>query len=170
MLMRTDLGVILLSAVVSTLLHVAFGAHSDRVGRKPVYLAGVIAMGVLIFPAFALFDTGNFWLMLIAHVLIFGIALSLAGGPTAAMFSEMFGTRVRYSGASVGYQVAGVFGAALSPIIAATLLEVTGTGYAIATYVAAMAVISLIVVLLIPESRHIDLNAEQSGDGASVAA
>ncbi|MDN5759875.1 MAG: MHS family MFS transporter, partial [Tomitella sp.] len=167
----TVLGVILLSAVVSTLLHIAFGALSDRVGRKPVYLAGVIAMGVLIFPAFALFDTGNFWLMLIAHVLIFGIALSLAGGPTAAMFSEMFGTRVRYSGASVGYQVAGVFGAALSPIIAATLLEVTGTGYAIATYVAAMAVISLIAVLLIPESRHIDLNAEQpTGGGASVAA
>ncbi|WP_308259388.1 MFS transporter [Pseudonocardia sp. H11422] len=151
------LAVILLSAVVSTVLHIAFGALSDRLGRKPVYLAGVVAMGVLIFPAFALFNTGNFGLMLVAHVMIFGLALSLAGGPTAAMFSEMFGTRVRYTGASVGYQLAGVFGAALGPIIAVALLEATGSGYAIAAYVAAMALISLIAVTLIPESRGVDI-------------
>jgi metabolite-proton symporter len=158
----TVLGVILLSAIVSTVLHIAAGAASDRYGRKPIYLAGVVAMGVLAFPTFALFNTGNFALMLVAHILIFGIALSLAGGPTAAMFSEMFGTRVRYSGASVGYQLAGVFGAALSPIVATALFEATKSGYAIATYVAAMAVISLVAVLLIPESRGKDLLADDA--------
>ena len=68
----------MLSAIVSTILHLTAGALSDRLGRKPVYFAGVVAMGVLIFPAFALFNTGTFALMLIAHVLIFDIALSLA--------------------------------------------------------------------------------------------
>jgi metabolite-proton symporter len=154
------LAVIMLSAVVSTILHIAFGGLSDRVGRKPLYVAGVVAMGVLIFPAFALFNTGNFGLMLVAHVLMFGIALSLAGGPTPAMFSEMFSSRIRYTGASVGYQLAGLFGAALSPIIAASLYESFGTAYAIAAYVAAMAVISLIAVLLIPESKSVDIVGE----------
>ena len=153
----TVLAVIMLSAVVSTALHLVAGALSDRYGRKPVYLAGVIGMGVLIFPAFALFNTGNFALMLIGHVLIFGLALSLAGGPTAAMFSEMFGSRIRYTGASVGYQLAGVFGAALSPIIAASLFEVFHSGYAIAIYVALSAVISIIAVALMPESRGTDI-------------
>ncbi|WP_308817233.1 MFS transporter [Pseudonocardia alni] len=163
----TILAVIMLSAVVSTIAHIAFGALSDRVGRKPVYLAGVIAMGVLIFPAFALFNTGNFALMVVSHVLIFGLALSLAGGPTAAMFSEMFATRVRYSGASVGYQLAGVFGAALSPIVATTLLETTGTWVSIAVYLSAMAVVSLIAVLLMPESRGADLLAEDQSAPSS---
>ena len=62
-------------------------------------MAGVIAMGVLIYPTLALFDTGIFGLMLVRHVLIFGLAQRLAGGPTAAVFSEMFSTRIRYSGA-----------------------------------------------------------------------
>src|SRR6476646_10193384 len=83
-------------------------------------------------PGVRLFNTGNFTLMLTGHVLIFGIALSLAGGPTAAMLSEMFGSRIGYTGASVGYQLAGVFGAALSPIIAASLFEIFKSGYAIA--------------------------------------
>jgi MFS family permease len=127
------------------------------VGRRPVYLAGVVTMGVMIFPAFALFNTGVFIWMLLAHILMFGIGLALAGGPTAAMFSEMFGSRIRYTGASVGYQLAGLLGAALSPIIAASLYEKFQTGYAIAIYVAGTALISLVAVTLIPESKDIDV-------------
>lgn len=148
------LGVIVLSAAISTVLHVVAGAASDRFGRKPVYIWGVIGMGAFIFPAFALFDTGQFTLMLAAHILVFGVALSPSGGPTGAMFAEMFSTRVRYSGASVSYQLAGVLGAALGPIIAASLIEATGSGYAIAGYIAAVAAISLVSIALIREPRH----------------
>ena len=151
------LAVIMLSALVSTVVHLVAGSLSDRSGRKPLYTTGVVAMGVLVFPAFALFDTGSFALMFAGHALGFGIAQALAGGPTAAMFAEMFGSRIRYTGASVGYQRAGVFGAALSPIIAASLYQSFGTGYAIAAYVAAAAVISLIAVTLMPESRGTDI-------------
>lgn len=155
------LGVIVLSAAVGTVLHVVSGAVSDRIGRKPVYLCGVVGMGALIFPAFTLFDTGQFPLMLVAHVLVFGVALSLSGGPTGAMFVEMFSTSVRYSGASVSYQLAGVFGAALGPIIAASLIEATGSGYAIAGYIAVVAAISFLAVAFMPESRQVDLLAAE---------
>ena len=114
-------------------------------------------MGVLVFPAFALFDTGDLVLMFLGNALVFGLALGLAGGPTAAMFAEMFGSRIRYTGASVGYQLAGVFGAALSPIIAASLYQSFHTGYAIAAYVAAAAVLSLVAVTLMPESLGTDI-------------
>ena len=80
------------------------------------------------------------------------------------MFSEMFSSRIRYTGASVGYQLAGLFGAALSPIIAASLYETFGTGYAIATYVAATAVISLIAVLNHPRIQgHRHRRGDQGG-------
>lgn len=157
----TILLIIALSGVVSFVMHLYCGALSDRFGRRPVYLTGVIAMGVLIFPSFALIDTGVFALVLLGHVMIFGVAQAISGGATATMFAEMFSTGVRYTGASVGYQLAGVAGAALSPIIAATLFEVTGTGYAIASYLAVMAVISLVSVLLIGETRDRNLT-EQS--------
>jgi hypothetical protein len=72
----------------------------------------------------------------------------------------MFGSRVRYTGASVGYQLASLFGAALSPIIAASIYEATKSSYAIAAYVAVTALISLIAVALIPESRDVDVVRE----------
>lgn len=151
------LGVIMLSGLVGFFAHIFFGALSDRTGRKPLYLLGVIGMGIFIFPAFLLINTGSFFLMLLGHVVAFGLLMSMAGGPTPAMFSEMFGTRVRYSGASVGYTLASIFGAALAPIIAASLFAATGSSLSISIYLAATAVISLISVLLISETRQNDI-------------
>ena len=152
------LTVIILSGVVMAVAMLVSAVCSDRFGRKPVYLTGVVAMGVLVFPSIALVNTGSFWPMLLGHVLVFGLAQGIASGPSGAMFAEAFPTRVRYSGISVGYQLASVGGAALAPIIAALLLEATGSGYAIAGYLSALAVLSLIAVTRMRESSHATLD------------
>ena len=94
--------------LVATAVHLvaipAFGAASDRVGRRPVYLAGAVGCGLMAFPFFWLIDTKETALIWLAIVL--GIVAHAAMyGPQASFFSELFGTRVRYSAASLGYQL-----------------------------------------------------------------
>jgi MFS family permease len=108
--------------------------------------------------------------MALGHVVVQGFGLCIASGATAAMFSEMFGTRLRYTGASLGYQLAGVFGAAASPAVAAALLESAGTVYAIAGYVAGIALVSFIAVTLIPESRGTDIVEAEPAPATVLAA
>jgi metabolite-proton symporter len=152
------LTVIMLSGVVCAIVLVASAVASDRLGRKPVYLTGIVLMGVLVYPSIALIDTGLFWPMLLGHILVFGIGQAMSAGPSGAMFAEVFPARIRYSGISIGYQLASVGGAALAPIIAALLLKATGSGYAIAGYISALAVISLIAVLCMSESHRTALD------------
>jgi len=152
------LTVIMLSGVVCAIVLVASAVASDRLGRKPVYLTGIVLMGVLVYPSIALIDTGLFWPMLLGHILVFGIGQAMSAGPSGAMFAEVFPARIRYSGISIGYQLASVGGAALAPIIAALLLKATGSGYAIAGYISALAVISLIAVLCMSETHRTALD------------
>jgi MHS family shikimate/dehydroshikimate transporter-like MFS transporter len=131
----------------------AAGAISDRVGRRPVYLFGACVMGLFAYPLYALFDTGSpvlVWLAL-AIALVFSHAPLYA--PAAAFQSEFFEPRVRYTGASLGAQVSGAIGGGFSPIIATALLPL-GRG-ALAAQLVAMALITIIAVLLSPETaRH----------------
>lgn len=160
----TILGVIAVSASIQFAAHLYFGHLSDRTGRKPLYLIGALGMGIFVFPAFWLIGTGNVFLMLLGHILPFAIFLSVAGGTAPAMFSEMFGTRVRYTGASLGYQLASILGAALSPIIAVSLFEFTGTALSISAYLALLAAISFVCVLLIPETYRTDIEETKPGE------
>lgn len=100
----------------------AASALSDRVGRRPVVLAGAVASAALAFPVLALVDSGSPGLLILALALGHGVAQSTMYGPLGALLSEMFGTRVRYTGASLGYQLATLVGAGFSPMIASSLL------------------------------------------------
>jgi MFS transporter, MHS family, shikimate and dehydroshikimate transport protein len=155
------LTVVLISSVVSFFAMPLFAALSDRSGRRPIYLAGVVGMGISAFLLFWATDTASFWLVLLAH--IFGLgALSMSYGPQAAFYAEMFGTRVRYSGISLGYQGGSIFGGALAPFIATWLFAQTQTSTSIAVYVAALAVVSFVCAFVATETYQVDIEAEQT--------
>jgi metabolite-proton symporter len=153
----TGLNAVLIASGVHLLTIPLWGALSDRVGRKPVYLLGAIGMAVWGFMFFVLLDTKSFWVMALAAT----VGLVLHGamyGPQAAFFSELFGTRVRYSGASIGYQLASIAAGALAPIIAVALLRDTGSTVPISLYMLGMCVITVIAVLVARETRGMPLD------------
>jgi metabolite-proton symporter len=155
----TGLNAVLIASGVHLITVPLWGALSDRVGRKPVYLLGAVGMGVWAFAFFALLDTKSFWVITLAVT----VGLVLHGamyGPQAAFFSELFGTRVRYSGASIGYQLASIAAGALAPIIAVALLGGLHSTVPISLYMAGMCVITIVAVLLARETRGSSLTAE----------
>jgi metabolite-proton symporter len=150
------LNAVLIGAAIHFCAIPMWGALSDRVGRRPVYLIGAIGVGIWAFVFIALVDTKNFALAALAVT----VGLILHGamyGPQAAFFTELFGTRVRYSGVSVGYQLASIIAGGLAPFIAIALLKAYDSGYAISIYVAACSVISIIAVTSYGETRQRNL-------------
>jgi metabolite-proton symporter len=150
------LGAVMIGAFVHLLTIPVWGALSDRYGRKPIYLLGAAGVGVWAFVFIALLDTGNFALTTLAVIggLLFHGAMY---GPQAAFLSELFGTKVRYSGTSVGYQLASVVAGGLAPIVAVALYTSFDSGYAVAVYVALSALLTLVAVASYGETRQRDL-------------
>jgi MFS family permease len=135
-----------------------FGALSDRVGRRPVYLFGAVVTALFAYPMFWLIDTGTPALAWLALVVMFVFSHAAMYGPQAAFLSEMFGTRVRYSGASLGAQMAGVLAGGTSPLIATALL-IAGYGRgALSLYIIAMALVTIVAVLLASETHRDDIS------------
>jgi MFS family permease len=153
------LGAVLIGAAVHLVTVPLWGALSDRFGRKPLYLLGAAGVGLWSFAFIALLDTRNFGAIVLAIVggLIFHGAMY---GPQAAFLSELFGTKVRYSGVSIGYQLASIAAGGLAPIIAVALYTTFDSGYAVSVYVALSAVITLVAVAAYSETRHRDLAAD----------
>ena len=108
--------------------------------------------------------------MIIISLCVAQIFLGMMYGPQAALFAEMFSARVRYSGASIGYQGASVFAGGLAPIIMVWLLEKTGTSLSVSFYVFAMAAITFLSVYLITETYEDELTRDQSREEAEEAA
>jgi MFS family permease len=146
------LNAILMASAAHCFLIPMFGALSDRIGRRPVYAFGAFGMALWAFAFFRLLDTADPALITLACVgaLLFHGAMY---GPQAAFLAEMFPTRMRYSGVSLAYQVTSIFAGSLAPLIAAALLQATGSGTPIAIYVAAASVITGIAALAARETR-----------------
>ena len=134
-----------------------FGSLSDRLGRRPVYLFGAVFSLAYAFPFFWLLDTRATPLIWLA--IAFGVVLghNAMYGPQAAYFSELFGSRVRYSGTSVSYQLASVVAGGLAPFIATALLAAWGRT-AVAIYMMVLAAITVTATYLAPETHAGELS------------
>jgi MFS family permease len=143
----------------------AIGAMADRIGRRPVYIAGALLTMVWPFVAFPLFDTGGTVPILAA--IMSGLAIhALMYAPQPAIMTEMFPTRMRYSGVSLGYQVTSIAAGSWAPLIGTALLRGYGDWLPIAFYILASAAISLIAALCLRETRGISLHALDEADRA----
>lgn len=148
----TALNAVLIASAVHFVTIPLWGALSDRIGRRPVTLIGSVGMAAWAFAFFALVDSKSFTVITLAVT----VGLLLHGamyGPQAAFISEMFDTKVRYSGASMGSQLASIIGGALAPIIAVELLKDFGSATPVALYVCVTVVITTLTVLVAKETR-----------------
>jgi MFS family permease len=135
------------------------GYLSDRLGRKPVYIFGAAATGLFGFGWFAMLNSAVPGLILLA-VLVATLFHDLMWGPLAALTAECFTPRLRYSGASIGFQLAAVFAGGPAPMIATALLAATGSGYSIALYIFGCAIVSIVATALLPSTRGRDFARE----------
>ena len=159
----TGLTGVIIAATIGLFTIPLFGGLSDRVGRRPRYLFGAVFSLLFAFPFFWLLNTGAAPLIWLAVVLGVNLGHDSMYGPQAAYFSELFGTRVRYSGASLGYQLASVLAGGLSPLIAVALLARYDYP-AVAAYMALMALITVVSVILASETFQEDILETQEGE------
>ena len=153
------LGAVMVAACVSFVTIPLCGHISDKIGRKNMYLIGVVTMGLFGFLYFGMVDTAIPSAVFIAIVLSL-IPHDMQYGPQAALIAESFTPRLRYSGASLGYQLASLIAGGPAPLIATALFAAYHTGYAIAIYIAACALISLVSAALMPDYTGKDISAE----------
>ena len=136
----------------------AFSAHkSDTLGRRTVYIRSSITLVVAAAVFFPLIDTAIVPVMLVSMIAL-GFTLGCCAGPQAALFAELFPAHIRYSGASLGYQIGAILGGGLAPMIATALYAAFDTSFAITVYFVIIAVISLVSILLLPEPQLIPKN------------
>ena len=150
---------VIVAACVSFFTIPLAGHISDKIGRRNMYLIGVVAMGLFGFLYFGMVDTAIPSAVFIAIVLSL-IPHDMQYGPQAALIAESFPPSLRYSGASLGYQLASIIAGGPAPLIATALFAAYHTGYAIAIYIAVCAVISLISAALMPDYTGKDISAE----------
>jgi metabolite-proton symporter len=151
------LNALLIGAAVQFFAIPLFAALSDRIGRRPVYAFGGLGLAAWSFALFPLLASGNN--MLIVLALVVGLVLHGAMyGPQAAMIAELFPTRIRYSGASIAYQLTAIFAGSLAPIVALWLYKKYDSALPVAIYVGAACAISGITALLARETRGLELS------------
>ncbi|CAB3395284.1 MFS transporter [Kyrpidia spormannii] len=136
-----------------------FGHLSDVVGRKNMYMAGAVLVLLYAFPYFGLLDTRIPALVFLA-IIVSMIPHDALYGPQAAFIAEHFPTNLRYSGASIGYQLASVVAGGPAPLIATWLLHTYGTGYSISVYIVINAIITIIATAMMREREKVEIDKE----------
>ena len=164
------LNALLVAAVVGFFVILGAANLSDRIGRRPVFMAGAAIAAVSAFPIFALFDTKSSALIALAVVVGWGIAACTMFGAEGALFAELYPTRVRYSGMSTVYQLGVLPSGAIAPIICTLLIQkYDNASWPVATYVVAMALITLVSLVFLPETFRRDLRAHETSAAAPAA-
>jgi metabolite-proton symporter len=146
-----------LLAAIDIPLMMAFGLLSDRIGRRIMSLGGMAVLALFAVPWIMLVDTGVIGLFLLAGIFVQACRTAVYG-PQSAFFSELFSTRLRYSGASLAYQLASILGGGIAPMICTALYGVTGTSMSIAGYVVVLCLISFVSTYLLTETYKRNLN------------
>ena len=156
-LSRNDiLMAVLIGSAVMVPMQFVFSDYSDKNGRKGIFMTGAVLTGLWAFALFPLIDTGSFYLVIlgVSGGLMF---LGMMYGPQAAFFAELFSTDVRYSGASLGYQIGAIIGGSFAPTIA-TLLWKNYDIFWVSVYIAFASLASLLSVYFLTETYQKDLN------------
>lgn len=168
------LGALTFSMVLMIPCALLAGYACDKLGRKPVYLTGALAMLLFSYPFFLMFESGIAWVTVTALVLANGVVLGILEGAQPAYISELLPARLRFSGLGVGRELASVLGGGLAPIIATALLAHYRSPEPIALYLASMALITVITTLVTPETyprqqrmRDRELQAQKAIDPTS---
>jgi metabolite-proton symporter len=153
------LAAVMCASLVSFFTIPVFGHLSDRMGRRRVYLVGAIVTGIFGFAYFGMLSSGSAAWIFVAVILSL-VPHDMMYGPQAALIAESFTPRLRYSGSSMGYQLASIIAGGPAPLIAAALFAHYKSGYAIAVYILACAVLSVIATLLLPDYTNKDVSEE----------
>ena len=163
--------VLLVGAICGGIAAYGFGRLSDRVGRKPVYISIVIALIILPVPTFLALNTGSHLLITMAMIVGFILACQGAVGVTMSYFPEIFGSRYRYAGVTLGREFASIFGGGVAPLICAALVTAfSGSWIPVAVYMIVMAVTVLIASTMAPETRDRDLTLAANSTDREVTA
>jgi MFS transporter, MHS family, shikimate and dehydroshikimate transport protein len=129
-----------------------FGLLSDRIGRKALYIAGAIFSALFAFPLFSLLETRDTTIITLTIALAMSLSHGMMFGPQAAFLPELFGTKVRYSGASLGCQVSAAISGGFAPLIATALLAWENGTHSISLYMVCLSAITLVAVFAARET------------------
>lgn len=156
------LGHVLHAAVIP-----AIGSAADRIGRRPVYILGALLTMAWPFAAFPMFDTGD-TAMILGAIMIGLVVHALMYAPQPAIMTEMFPTRMRYSGVSLGYQVTSIAAGSWAPLIGTALLREYDSWVPIAFYIMVAAGVSLVAALVLRESKGVSLHDLDAADRSAL--
>ena len=162
----TMLAAVLISAFLMIPALLVSAAISDRYGRRGIFIAGAVLVGLWGFALFPLIDTGSFALIVLAMT-VGQIFFSMMYGPQAAFLAEMFSTRVRYSGASLGYQIGAILGGALTPMIATALVARFDSAFPVSVYIGLACAITVASVIMLHETHRTSFEEEAPAAAAA---